>query len=143
MKYKKYYALLLALCMSLGFCFPEAYAASAKASEYPPRVKSVKATSAGHDSIKLTWKKASGAKGYKIYRSTKKNGTYKLVKTTNKTSFTNKKLTSNKTYYYKVKAYKTVKNKTYTSKNTAPQFPQRRFLQKPRDLRSHRKAVQA
>ena len=140
MKYKKYYALLLALCMSLGFCFPEAYAASAKASEYPPRVKSVKATSAGHDSIKLTWKKASGAKGYKIYRSTKKNGTYKLVKTTNKTSFTNKKLTSNKTYYYKVKAYKTVKNKTYTSKKYSTAVSAKALLTKATGLKVTQKS---
>ena len=101
--------------MSINLSFPEAYAAEKK-SNYPPRVIGVKATSAGHDSIKLTWKKTSGAKGYKVYRSTKKNGRYKLIKTTKKIFFKNTGLTSNKSYYYKVKAYKTVKNKTYTSK---------------------------
>ena len=115
MKLKRYYAFLLALIMSFGFCFPEAYAAS-KNTKYPSRVTGVKAQSSGHDSIKITWKRVKNAKGYKVYRSTKKDGKYKLIKTTKKTAFTNIKLTSNKTYYFKIKAYKTAKNKTYTSK---------------------------
>lgn len=115
MKKIKFWAVLLLLCMSINSGFPEAYAAN-KETNYPPRVTGVKATSAGHDSIKLTWKKTSGAKGYKVYRSTKKNGRYKLIKTTKKTAFTNIMLKSNKTYYFKIKAYKTAKDKTYTSK---------------------------
>ncbi len=54
---------------------------------------------------KISWKKVSGATGYKVYRSTSKNGKYTVVKTFSKgttTSYTNKKLKTGKTYYYKV-----------------------------------------
>ena len=54
--------------------------------------------------IKLTWKKINGAVKYEVYRATSKTGTYKLIKTTSGTSFTNTSATAGKTYYYKVKA---------------------------------------
>ncbi|WP_288682819.1 DUF4430 domain-containing protein [uncultured Eubacterium sp.] len=55
----------------------------------------------------LSWKKLKGATGYKVYRSTKKNGKYKKVKTITKKSLTTfKAKKSNKKYYYKVVAYK-------------------------------------
>ena len=62
----------------------------------------------------LSWKKVSGADGYKVYRATKAKGTYKAVKTINRSytvKFTNKKLKKGKTYYFKVKAYKKVNGK--------------------------------
>ncbi len=61
--------------------------------------------------IKLSWTKVSDAKGYEIYRATSKNGTYKLIKTTTKTSFKNEKLADGKNYFYKVRAYKVVDGK--------------------------------
>ena len=73
-----------------------------------------KATSAGYSSIRLSWKKVGGAYGYVIYRSTSKNGGYKAIATIKKgkiTSYTNKKLSAGKTYYYKLRPFKTVKNK--------------------------------
>lgn len=67
-------------------------------------------------SIKVSWNKISGAKGYEVYRSTSKHGSFSKIKTTNNLSYTNTKLSKNKTYYYKVKAYKIVNNnKTYSS----------------------------
>ena len=41
---------------------------------------------------------------YEVYRATSKDGTYKLMKTTTKTSYTNTGAEAGKTYYYKVKA---------------------------------------
>ncbi len=82
-----------------------------------PAVKdytSLKATSAGVSSIKLSWKKVSKAGGYVVYRANSANGKYKAIKTIKKgktTSFTDKKRTTGKTYYYKLRPYKTVKNK--------------------------------
>lgn len=49
-----------------------------------------------------------------VYRATSKNGKYKAVSTIKKgstVSYTNKKLTSKKTYYYKVRAYRVVNGK--------------------------------
>ena len=82
-----------------------------------PAVKdytSLNATSAGVSSIKLSWKKVSKASGYVVYRANSANGKYKAIKTIKKgktTSFTDKKRTTGKTYYYKLRPYKTVKNK--------------------------------
>ena len=82
-----------------------------------PAVKdytSLKATAAGVSSIKLSWKKVSKASGYVVYRANSANGKYKAIKTIKKgktTSFTDKKRTTGKTYYYKLRPYKTVKNK--------------------------------
>ncbi|MBQ9942336.1 MAG: hypothetical protein IJP03_04940, partial [Christensenellaceae bacterium] len=65
----------------------------------------------------------SGASGYVIYRSTTKSGGYKAVKTITSGStvtFTNSGLTAGKTYYYKVKAYRTVSgSKVYGSSCSA------------------------
>ena len=64
---------------------------------------------------KVTWSKVSGATGYKVYRSTSLNGTYKRVKTIKSSrtaSYTNTKLSKGKTYYYKVRAYKSSGGKT-------------------------------
>ena len=53
---------------------------------------------------KLTWEKISGAKEYKIYRATSKDGKYKAIKTTTSLKYTDKSAKAGKTYYYKVKA---------------------------------------
>lgn len=68
--------------------------------------------------VKVTWSAVAGATGYKVYRATKKNGKYKLLKTLDsesKTSFTNKKTLSGKKYYYKVKSYVEFDDKIYKS----------------------------
>ena len=71
----------------------------------------MKATSASYNKVKVTWKKVSGATGYKVYRATSKTGKYKLVKSVKTNTYTDSKLTTGKTYYYKVKAT----NKTASS----------------------------
>lgn len=73
----------------------------------------VKVTKKTSKSLKISWKKVSGATGYDVYRATSKNGKYTKVATTKSVSYVNKKLKSKKTYYYKVRAYKTVKGKKY------------------------------
>lgn len=69
---------------------------------------------AGKKQTTVKWKKVSKANGYVVYRSTSKSGRYTAVATVKKgstVSCTNKKLTSKKTYYYKVRAYRTVNGK--------------------------------
>lgn len=75
------------------------------------KVKVLKKTSsltasATKSQVKLKWKKISGATKYQIYRSTKKNGTYKKIATVKSSVLTykDKSVKKNKTYYYKVRA---------------------------------------
>ena len=70
----------------------------------------------------LKWKKNSKATGYEIYRATKKNGKYKKIRTIKKAAaatFTDSKVKKGKTYYYKVRAYKTVKGNKANGKFSA------------------------
>lgn len=79
----------------------------------------VKASSSSYNSNKLSWNKVKGASGYEVLRATSKTGTYKLVKTITSgstVSYTDKSLATGTTYYYKVRAYRTVdKKKVYSS----------------------------
>ena len=65
--------------------------------------------------------KVKGAKGYAVYRATKKGGKYVLVGITTKTTFTDKNVTAGKTYYYKVASYvqSEAKANIYSSKTKA------------------------
>ena len=69
------------------------------------------ANTSSKSSIKITYDKVAGATGYEIYRATSKTGKYTKIKTTTASSYTNTGLTAGKTYYYKVRAYKTVSGK--------------------------------
>lgn len=74
-------------------------------SAYVIKKTSIKSVESKTDtSLKITWNKVSGAKKYVVYRSTSKNGSYKKIGTTKSSvvTYTDKKLTTNKTYYYKV-----------------------------------------
>lgn len=75
-----------------------------------PGTPTLKAT-AGAKKASLSWNKQTGASGYVVYMSTSKSGTYKKVATVKggiKVSCTKTGLTKGKTYYFKVRAYKTV-----------------------------------
>ena len=75
--------------------------------------------------IKNTWKKVKNAKGYEVYRATKATGKYKKVKTIKSGTtvfWTNKKLTEGKSYFYKVRAYRTVNGKKEYSKFSASEW---------------------
>lgn len=77
-----------------------------------PLTPNVTVKSSSRKTARLTWKNCSTrATGYKVYMATSKNGIYKLVKTTTAKSFTKYYLTSGKTYYFKVRAYRTVDGK--------------------------------
>jgi uncharacterized repeat protein (TIGR02543 family) len=74
---------------------------------YAPPGKPVisSAASASYNSVKISWKKASLATRYQVYRATSAKGTYSKVADTSSLNYTNKNLSAGKTYYYKVKAY--------------------------------------
>ena len=61
----------------------------------------------------LSWKKVSGASGYEIYMATSKKGKYKKVKTASSKTvkYTKSSLKKKKTYYFKIRTYRTVSGK--------------------------------
>ena len=64
--------------------------------------------------VKLTWNAcAADSVKYQVYKSTKSTKGFKRVITTSKKTYTAKKLTKGKTYYFKVRAIKTIGGKTY------------------------------
>ena len=73
-----------------------------------PVAPSLKAT-AGTGKCKLEWKKpCARIKGYEIYMSTSKNGTYKKINSMSAaaTAKVVQNLTKNKTYYFKIRTYR-------------------------------------
>lgn len=78
------------------------------------KVKIATANSESYSTIRVTWNKVSGANGYRVYRSTSKDGKYAAIGSTAKNSavtFLDKKAVTGKTYYYKVRAYRNVSGK--------------------------------
>ena len=84
--------------------------------------KPVLTVTAGNKSAYLSWKKVTGT-GYEVYMSTSKNSGYKMIGTVtgaSKTTFVKEELKKGKTYYFKVRAFKSVKGeKTYGAYSTA------------------------
>lgn len=79
----------------------------------------VEAKSKTYNSNKITWDKVTGASGYEVYRSTSLDGKYSLSKritSSSTTNYTNTGLKTGNTYYYKIRAYKTVDGKRVYSK---------------------------
>ena len=110
MKKIRILSILLAVVMVLTMMPTEIFAAP----KAPARVKA-KAVVATYNSNKLSWKEIrGGVSGYEVHRATSKNGKYKRIKSltsAKKVTFTNKKLKTGQTYFYKVRAYRTVKGK--------------------------------
>ncbi len=97
---------------------------SAMAGTVLQSTKITKAKENSSTAITITWKKAAGADGYQIYRSTAKNGSYEKVGTTKgagTVTYKDGTLSAGKTYYYKVRAYKKSGTKTGTADFSAPQ----------------------
>ncbi|MCO7123780.1 S8 family serine peptidase [Ihubacter massiliensis] len=86
-----------------------------KALPLPAATSQFSVSSKTYKSIQLKWKKVKGASGYGLYRSTSKNGVYKYIKRisrSNTTSYINSSgLKTGRTYYYKMRAYRTVSGK--------------------------------
>ncbi len=89
------------------------YSAAKSAKPVPSQAKIARAAGARR-AVKLTWKKVDGASGYTVYRAASKNGQYKAIKTlkgAKRLTYTDAKRKKDKTYYYKVRAYRTVSGK--------------------------------
>ena len=72
----------------------------------PAKLDKAKITSAtaAKKKVTLKWDNVDNSTAYKVYRATSKKGTYKLVKTVKKTTYTDKKLKAGTKYFYKVQA---------------------------------------
>ena len=84
------------------------YAAVVSAKPVPATPAAPKAASASYNSVKVTWSAVTGAGGYQVWRSTAAGSGYKLAVTVAATSYTNTGLATGTTYYYKIRAYRTV-----------------------------------
>lgn len=75
----------------------------------------VKASAPAYNKVKVTWSGVTGAKGYEVFRASKKNGTYTKIQTLTASarSYTDTGRATGTTYYYKVRAYKTSGNTRY------------------------------
>lgn len=84
----------------------------------PAAVNFTLSTSSKKATVK--WNKVTGATGYKVYYKTSANDKWIGLKTTDNktTSYTKTGLTNEKTYYFTVKAYRTVGGKTYNGAYT-------------------------
>lgn len=79
-----------------------------------PSATKLKTLTTKNKKITVKWSKVSGTNGYEIYMSTNKNKGYSKIKNITKSSilsYTTGKLKKNKTYYFKIRAYKTVDGK--------------------------------
>lgn len=85
----------------------------------PKSTKLSKVATSGRKALKATWKKQSiQTSGYQIQYSTSKkfkNSKTKTISSNKTTAYTINNLSANKTYYVRVRTYKTVKGKKYYS----------------------------
>lgn len=72
-----------------------------------PAVENVTLSSSG-GSVTISYDAVDGAKGYQIYYSTHKHGSYKRLITTSQTTYTTSALKTGVKYYIRVRAYKTI-----------------------------------
>jgi GH25 family lysozyme M1 (1,4-beta-N-acetylmuramidase) len=84
------------------------YTAIVNSKPVPSAPASIKAVLSSNNAITVSWGAVSGAGGYSIYRAASSKGTYTFLKTTTAKSYQNTGLAAGKSYYYKVRAYRTV-----------------------------------
>lgn len=107
---KTYYYILRAYRMVDKEYVFGAYSKSVSGKALPRTVTITKAT-AGDRQVSLTWDKANGASGYRIYYRTSPDGSWKYVTQIGKgstTSYRHTGLKKGQTCYYKIRAYRTV-----------------------------------
>lgn len=73
----------------------------------------ISAKGASQSVISIAWSKVSGATGYNVYRATTKGGTYSYIGRASSNSYKDTGLKSGKTYYYCIRAMKSVGSTKY------------------------------
>jgi len=105
---KKYYYKIMACNMANGRTSGYSNVVSVTPLPASLKLSTVKKTSS--TSAKLSYVAVSGASGYEVWYGTT-SASFKLAGTSTKTSYTKKKLTVKKVYYFKVRAYRKVGTK--------------------------------
>lgn len=95
------------------------YSSIKSAKPVPATPTNFKGTSISEAGNKVSWSAVTGASSYQVSRATSLHGTYRSIKTTTAIAFTDTGLESATTYYYKVRAYKTVGTTKIYSKFTS------------------------
>lgn len=88
--------------------------AKINSSSKPVQIKNFQVTKLSTNKAELWWKKLNDADGYIIYRSNNKNRGFKKlrsIKNVDSSVYVDKTIKESKTYYYKIRAYKTINNK--------------------------------
>ena len=86
-----------------------------KAKKVVAMAPTLKLTTGSHK-IRANWTKVPGSTGYKLYRTDTKGGKFQLVRTAKgdyNLDYTSINKKPGKKYYFKVRAYKKIGNKTY------------------------------
>ena len=89
------------------------------ATTLPKKATGITSSNVTKNSVKLTWTKAVGATGYRVYKYDTKTKKYTLVAKTTKNYVTLKKLSANTTYRYVVKSVSRTKDCAYYSDYSA------------------------
>lgn len=97
---KRFLPLITLLLLSILFILPVAAAASTPPAAPEVTAANLKATG----KIKLTWEAVDNATSYQVWRRTETSDTFKLMLTTENTSYTNTSASVGKTYYYYIVA---------------------------------------
>lgn len=100
----------------IGIFSPYSAVKKASTKVSAPQISSLSVSSCRKITVK--WEKQKSVTGYWIYRKTGTSGSYKLIKKlkgANTTSYTDSSISPNGSYSYKIRAYKTVRKKDYSS----------------------------
>jgi len=97
--FKKLIAMAITVAMVLGMSITPTFAATSS-----PKTSITAASVYYNNNAKITWKKASGAVKYQVYRKRADEKSYKLMTTTTKTFYRSEDLKYNTKYSYKIKA---------------------------------------
>ncbi len=84
----------------------------------PGQVKGFKVSSYGDKSVTLKWNKTTDANGYAVYQYNANSKNYKLIGTSQKTSYTVSNLKAGSSYKFTVRAYRKVNGVTKYGKSS-------------------------
>lgn len=111
LSFKKFICLLLVIICATSSVSMVGFEASA-ATARPSKVGISSLSRINKNTVKLSWNRASRARGYQVYMRTN-GGSYRKIATTTGKRLTKSGLSIGNSYYFKVRAYNKYKGRTY------------------------------